>query len=143
VLEHEMVHVATRSPDSPVPVWAEEGLAEWVSAKGHADQPSESTGDVLTGVRAHGAPPSFPSDQQFQIGEHNLRLAYAEAWLACRYIADRYSETQLGRFYTELDRGRSVDEASRSALKISEAELITRWRAYLVRSARASEIAPR
>ena len=67
-------------------------------------------------------------DQQFQLGEHNLRSAYAEAWLACRYIADRYSENQLGRFYAELDHGRSVDEASRSALKISEAELITRWR---------------
>jgi hypothetical protein len=143
VLEHEMVHVATRSPDSPAPVWAEEGLAEWVSAKGHADQPSEATGEVLIRVRAHGAPRSFPSDQQFQLGEHNLQLAYAEAWLACRYIADRYSENQLGRFYTELDQGRSVDEASRSALKISEAELITRWRAYLVRSARASAIAPR
>ncbi|HJY46654.1 MAG TPA: hypothetical protein VJ301_18710 [Propionibacteriaceae bacterium] len=136
VLEHEMVHVATRSPDSPAPVWAEEGLAEWVSAQGHADQPSEATGDVLIRVRAHGAPRSFPSDQQFQLGEPNLRLAYAEAWLACRYIADRYSENQLGRFYTELDHGRSVDEASRSALKISEAELITRWRAYLVRLAR-------
>ena len=143
VLEHEMVHVATRSPDSPAPVWAEEGLAEWVSAKARADQPSEATGDVLTRVRAHGAPHAFPSDQQFQVGEHNLRLAYGEAWLACRYIADQYSEIQLGRFYAELDHGRSLDEASRSALGISEAELIPRWRAYLVRLARASVVAPR
>jgi hypothetical protein len=143
VLEHEMVHVATRSPDSPAPVWAEEGLAEWVSTKAHAGQLSEATDDVLTQVRAQGAPHSFPSDQEFQIGEHNLGLAYAEGWLACRYIADRYSEIQLGRFYAELDRGRSLDAASRSALKISEAELITRWRAYLVRLTRASVIAPR
>jgi hypothetical protein len=143
VLEHEMVHVATRSPDSPAPIWAEEGLAEWVSTQAHPGQLAEATDDVLTRVRAHGAPRSFPSDRQFHIGEQDLQLAYAEAWLACRYIADRYSEVQLGSLYAALDRGRSLDEASRSALKISEAELITRWRAYLVRSARASVIAPR
>jgi hypothetical protein len=51
MLEHEMVHVATSSPDSPAPVWAEEGLAEWVSTKAHAGQPSEATDDVLTRVR--------------------------------------------------------------------------------------------
>lgn len=136
VLEHEMVHVATRSPDSPAPIWAEEGLAEWVSTQAHPGQLAEATDAVLTRVRAHGAPGSFPSDRQFQVGEHDLQLAYAEAWLACRYVADRYSEIQLGRLYAELDRGRSLDEASRSALKISEAELISRWRADLVRNAR-------
>ena len=91
------------------------------------------TGDVLTRVRDHGAPRSFPSDRQFRVGEQDLQLAYAEAWLACRYIADRYSATQLGRLYAELDRGRSLDEASRSALKISDAELISSWRADLAR----------
>ena len=143
MLEHEMVHVATSSPDSPAPVWAEEGLAEWVSTKAHAGQPSEATDDVLTRVRAQGAPRSFPSDQEFQIGERDLRMAYAEAWLVFRYIADRYSAIQLGRFYAELDDGHSLDEASQSALNISEAELIIRWRADLVRLARASVVAPR
>jgi hypothetical protein len=133
VLEHEMVHVATRSPDSPAPIWAEEGLAEWVSTQAHPGQPAEATDAVLTRVRARGAPRSFPSDRQFRVGEQDLQLAYAEAWLACRYIADRYSETQLGRLYAELDRGRSLDEASRSALKISDAELISSWRADLAR----------
>jgi hypothetical protein len=133
VLEHEMVHVATRSPDSPAPIWAEEGLAEWVSTQSHPGQLAEGTGDVLTRVRDHGAPRSFPSNRQFKVGEQDLQLAYAEAWLACRHVADRYSETQLGRLYAELDRGRSLDEASRSALKISDAELISSWRADLVR----------
>ena len=143
LLEHEMVHVVTRSPDSPAPLWAEEGLAEWVSTRDHPGQLAEATDDVLSRVRADGPPRSFPSDQQFKIGEHDLQLAYAEAWLACRYIADRYSAIQLGRFYAELDRGRSLDEASRAALKISEAALISRWRAYLLRLARAPAIAPR
>jgi hypothetical protein len=133
VLEHEMVHIATRSPDSPAPTWAEEGLAEWVSIQAHAGQRSEAADEVLARVRSDGAPSSFPSDRQFQVGARNLQQAYAEAWLACRFIADQYSQARLGRFYAELARGSSVDEASRSTLQLSEAELTAGWRAYLVR----------
>ena len=136
VLEHEMVHVATRSPESPAPVWAEEGLAEWVSMKAHPDQRSDGTDELLARVRNDGAPPSFPSDREFQAGARDIALAYAEAWLACRFIADRYSESQLGRFYADLDRGDSLDEASRSTLQLSEAALTSRWREYLAQLAR-------
>jgi hypothetical protein len=135
VLAHELVHVATRSPDSPAPIWAEEGLAEWVSLRAHPGQRSEGTDEVLARVRSDGAPPSLPADRRFQVGARNLPRAYAEAWLACRFIADKYSETQLGRFYAELDRGVSLDEASQSALGLSEAELTASWQAYLVRLA--------
>jgi hypothetical protein len=136
VLEHEMVHVATRSPESPVPMWAEEGLAEWVSMQTQPGLRSEGTDEVLAGVRSDGAPRSFPADRRFQVGTDNLQLAYAEAWLACRFIADEYSEAQLGRFYAELARGRTVDEASQSTLKLSGAALIESWRDYLARLAR-------
>ncbi|HEX3200071.1 MAG TPA: hypothetical protein VHR39_21210 [Propionibacteriaceae bacterium] len=135
VLEHEMVHVATRSPDSPAPTWAEEGLAEWVSMQAHPGQRSEAADEVLARVRSDGAPRSFPSDQQFKVGARNLELAYAEAWLACRFIADQHSQAQLGRFYAELARGSTVDEASRETLQVSEAALTAGWRAYLVRLA--------
>jgi hypothetical protein len=136
VLEHEMVHVATRSPDSPAPMWAEEGLAEWVSLQAQPEERSEGTDDVMARVRSDGAPRSFPADRRFQVGSGNLQLAYAEAWLACRFIADQYSEAQLGRFYAELSRGRTLDEASRSTLRVSEATLTQGWRDYLVRLAR-------
>ena len=135
VLEHEMVHIATRSPDSSAPTWAEEGLAEWVSIQAHPGQRSEAADEVLARVRDDGAPSSFPSDRQFQVGARDLQRAYAEAWLACRFIADQYSQARLGRFYAELARGSSVDEASRSTLQLSEAELTAGWRAYLVRLA--------
>jgi hypothetical protein len=136
VLEHEMVHVATRSPDSPAPMWAEEGLAEWVSLQSQPGQRSDGTDEVMARVRSDGAPRSFPADGRFQAGSSNLQLAYAEAWLACRFIADPYSEAQLGRFYAQLARGRTLDEASRSTLQIGEAALTEGWRNYLVRLAR-------
>jgi hypothetical protein len=135
VLAHELVHVATRSPDSPAPIWAEEGLAEWVSLRAHPGQRSEGTDEVLARVRSDGAPRSFPVDRRFQVGARKLPLAYAEAWLACRFIADKYSEAQLGRFYAELDRGVSLDQASRSTLGLNESELTAGWQAYLVRLA--------
>jgi len=136
VLEHEMVHVATRSPDSPAPIWAEEGLAEWVSLQAHPGQRSEGTDEVLIRVRSDGAPASFPADRQFRAGARNLHLAYAEAWLACRFVADRYSEAQLARFYAQLDDGRSLDDASRATLGLTGTALTTQWREYLDQLAR-------
>jgi hypothetical protein len=116
-------------------LWVEEGLAEWVSLRAHPGQRSGGTDDLLVRVRSDGAPRAFPSDGRFDADAHNLELVYAEAWLACRFIADKYSETQLGRFYAELDRGVSLDQASQSALGLSEAELTASWQAYLVRLA--------
>jgi hypothetical protein len=87
-------------------------------------------------VRSDGAPESFPADRRFQVGSSNLQLSYAEAWLACRFIADEYSEAQLGRLYAELARGRTLDQASRSTLQVSETTLTEGWRDYLVRLAR-------
>jgi hypothetical protein len=136
VLEHEMVHVATGSPTSSAPTWAEEGLAEWVSMRVRPEQRSVGTDELLARVRDDGAPRSFPPDQRFEVGARNLAQAYAEAWLACRFIADQYSESQLGSFYAELAQGSTLDEASQSTLHLSEAALIAEWRAYLVRLAR-------
>jgi hypothetical protein len=136
VVEHEMVHVATRSPDTPAPRWAEEGLAEWVSMRAHPGQRSGGTDDLLLRIRSDGAPRKFPSDRRFDASAGDLELAYAEAWLACRFIADRYSENQLGRFYAELADGTSLDQASRAVLRLGKAELTAEWRAYLERLAR-------
>ena len=130
--------MATRSPDSPVPQWAEEGLAEWV-ALGRApvdDDPAVRA--LLADVERRGPPLAPPDDEAFAAGAPELNRAYAEAWLVCRYVAERYSAARLGRLYAELDRGRSLDEASRAALGVGADELVAGWRRYLVRLARAA-----
>ena len=104
--------------------------------RAHPGQRSGGTDELLLWVRSDGAPRAFPADRRFDAGAGNLELAYAEAWLACRFIADRYSESHLGRFYADLAAGSSLDQASRSVLHLSESELTAEWRAYLDRLAR-------
>ena len=135
MLAHETVHVATRASESPAPTWAEEGLAEWVSLRAHPGQRSWQTADLLAAVRSNGAPRSLPADDDFAVDAKDLGVAYAESWLACRYIAERYSPGRLGRLYAALDGGRTLDEASRAVLGLSERELVRGWRAYLQRLA--------
>ncbi len=135
ILRHEIVHLATRSPESAAPLWAVEGLAEWVALANQPQRPSSGTAELLAEVRRDGPPSSLPGDADFTTGTVALNRAYAEAWFACSYIADRYSIARLGRLYAELDHGRSVDEASRAVLGIGVAELTAGWRRYLVQLA--------
>ena len=104
-------------------------------ARAHPGQRSWQTADLLAAVRSDGAPRSLPADDDFAVDAKDLGVAYAESWLACRYIADRYSARRLGRLYAALDRGDSLDEASRSVLGLSEQDLVRGWRAYLQRLA--------
>ena len=137
ILRHEIVHLATRSPDSAAPLWAVEGLAEWVAIGGKPGRSSSGTADLLAQVRRSGAPRSLPADADFAAGSPGINRAYAEAWLACSFIENRYSSARLGRLYAQLDHGRSVDEASRAVLGVRAGELTTGWRRFLVQLARS------
>jgi hypothetical protein len=133
ILRHEIVHLATRSPESPAPLWAVEGLAEWVAVGVGRGRSSFGTADLLAAVRRDGPPRSLPSDADFAVGSAGLNRAYAEAWLTCTFIAEEYSPARLGRLYAELDRGRSADEASRAVLGLGAGELTAGWRRFLVK----------
>ena len=60
IVRHEIVHVATRSPESPAPLWAVEGLAEWVALRGRPGGTSFGTADLLAAVRRDGPPGALP-----------------------------------------------------------------------------------
>ena len=137
ILRHEITHLAARSPESAAPLWVVEGLAEWVAVGEEPGRSSSGTADLLAALRRDGPPRSLPADADFAVGSPNLNRAYAEAWLACSHIVEQYSSARLGRLYAELDRGWSVDEASRAVLGISADELTADWRRLLVSRARA------
>ncbi len=137
ILRHEITHLATRSPGSAAPLWMVEGLAEWVAIGAEPGRSSSGTAELLAAVRRGGPPGSLPADANFVPGSPNLNRAYAEAWLACSYIAERYSSIRLGRLYGQLDRGRSVHQASRAVLGVGAGELTAGWRRSLVQLARS------
>jgi hypothetical protein len=136
LLAHEATHVATHSVDSPAPAWIIEGFADYIAYQAYPQAPKAAAAPLLDRVRDGNGPASLPDNQRFRAGTDRLELAYAEAWLACRYVADRYSPEQLTELYRELDSGRSFEQAARSVLEITPAEFVSGWRHYLLALAR-------
>ena len=126
-LTHETVHVATRSAASRAPLWAVEGLAEYVALEAHPGQRA----DELTALPTGPAPARLPADAAFGDGGPGVTGAYAQAWLACKAVAEHRSRADLGRFYRALDGGDPVGSAARRALDVDEATLVGWWRADL------------
>ena len=123
-LTHETVHVATRSVASPAPLWAVEGLAEYVALEAH---PSQRTDEVA--ALPPGAPPSrLPADATFAAGGPGVTAAYAQAWSACKAVAEHRSRDDLGRFYRALDGGEPVGTAARRTLGVDEGTVVRWWR---------------
>ena len=135
VLTHETVHVATRSVDSPAPTWAVEGFADFVALQAHPAAGDGVAAPLLRQVREQGPPSSLPDDARFRAGRTDLATSYAEAWLACRYVARTSSPADLQRLYAALDAGRPLSEAAPDALGTSAGTLVRGWRRSLVRLA--------
>ncbi|MGI3782554.1 MAG: hypothetical protein ACRYG2_17465, partial [Janthinobacterium lividum] len=131
-LTHETVHVATRSATSSAPLWAVEGLAEYVALEAHPSQRQ----DELAVLPAGDPPNRLPTDAAFTAGGKDVAAAYAQAWLACKAVAEHTGRTDLGRFYLALDGGDPVRTAARSALDVDDATVVGWWRESL-RSATA------
>jgi hypothetical protein len=135
VLTHETVHVATRSPDSPAPTWAVEGLADQVALAAHPDAADGVAEPLLARVRADGPPDALPGDEAFLAGADDLAVSYAAAWTLCRHSADTWSEQDLQRLYTALDGGQHLDQALPATLGTTEQDLLAGWRAALEQQA--------
>jgi hypothetical protein len=131
LLAHEATHAATHSVDSPAPGWAVEGLADHVAYSMYPDARRAAAAPLLAQVQAGRVPLALPADNQLRASEDGVGLAYTEAWLACRYVTERYSPRQLNRLYRQLDRGSTLDQAARSVLNVSAATFVADWRRYL------------
>jgi hypothetical protein len=130
-LVHETVHVATRSATSDAPLWAVEGLAEHVALKAHP----EERADELATLRGAKRPTRLPRDAAFTSGAKDVTTAYAQAWLVCLAVADHRGRGHLGRFYTALGRGDTVEQAARSTLGVDDSVVVGWWRDALRRAA--------
>jgi hypothetical protein len=132
LLAHEATHVATRSVDSPAPIWAVEGYADYVAYQAYPRARNQAVSPLLAQIRKHREPTSLPSDASFRASASGLGLTYAKAWLACRYVAQTQSPQQLDRLYVELDRGLTLDQATHAVLHQSAEDFVAGWRSYLL-----------
>ncbi|MCW2736402.1 hypothetical protein, partial [Nocardioides sp.] len=136
VMSHELVHVATDAPRTPMEPWLLEGFADYVALRDTRLPDRTTLGRAIAVVRRDGAPDSLPSAADFETRERDLQARYEEAWLACRIIADRLGEQGLVSVYDAAAAGAPVERVLRRA-GLGEDELARAWRARLVALARS------
>ena len=118
VIRHEFTHTITLGrTNNRIPHWMTEGLAvreeqapirpEWLELIAEAFNNGElfGVGELTWGfVR-----PRKPTDRS---------LAYAQSWLVCEYIGERWGEEKLQATLDEFAKGRQEAEVFRDALEI-------------------------
>ncbi|MEV5890878.1 hypothetical protein [Nonomuraea fuscirosea] len=130
VLAHELTHVVAGTDG--LPVWLYEGFADYVGYRDAGLPVRTVAAELAAEVRAGRLPDTLPGPEDFAAdGRDPARpaRAYQEAWLACRFLADRFGEETLVRLY----RAARASGAGRAlaARGLTTATLTQRWRAYV------------
>lgn len=130
ILTHELLHIATREHSGPVvPVFVEEGVAEWVTGRDSADV-------LETQVAAGLFDRLLPLDHEFISGSDTVILsAYQESSAAIRFAAEEFGDDAVAEFYAELGSVRRspgtwryhVGRAMREAFGIDFEDFQARW----------------
>lgn len=137
VITHELTHVATdAAATGHLPAWLVEGFADYVGYLDSGLTAGAVAAELAADLRAGAPPRALPDRADFAAGSPRRAQAYEEAWLACRYIAERFGERRLVALYraamrTGRDGGEGIDGVLRVTLGISTAELTRSWLAYL------------
>ena len=142
LVSHEVTHLATGAATDPdVPLWLEEGFADYVGFRG-SGIPERTAAAALLGPLASGAsvPSTFPPDPAFAAGGAVEDRAYAGAWLACRLLAAAVGPRGLVAVYRAAVAGHAgpaanVDAALRAVTGQGTAVWTARWRTSLVSAA--------
>lgn len=138
VLTHELTHVATRADTgSQTPKWLSEGFAEYVGFLGTGVPVSIAAAELATGLRTRqGSVGQLPTNRAFRGSNATLAQAYESGLLACRYLADRYGQAKLVRFYrvvgtSSYGRAEAVADGLRRVFDLTPAQFTLRWRAFV------------
>jgi hypothetical protein len=135
VVRHELTHVATNAPGTPdVPLWLEEGFAEYVGYRGSGIQLSDELRELVQAQRSGSPPAHLPTQKTFDGSD--VDLAYEGADLACRVIAEKHGQKQLVRLYRLTIDGHGTEAANleaalRAVTGSGTAALESAWHARL------------
>ncbi len=128
VLTHELTHVAAGTRG--LPPWLYEGFADYVAYKDSGLSLPVAAAELRAEVRAGRVPRALPGPGGFAPGTVRLAQSYQEAWLACRFLAERFGEERLVALYRDA-RARGVDRALRATAGLDVARLTGMWRDYV------------
>ena len=136
VLTHESVHAATRSPTSLGADLGGRGSGGLRRAPGLPGRAGRCLRALAGGGAQHGRsrrlyPPTTTSPPMPRSWPWRMRARGPSRSSSPR----RTASTRLGRLYTALDTGTSLQEAARPTLGVSERELLAAWRRDLSRRA--------
>lgn len=140
VLTHEMTHVATRATSvAAPPIWLSEGFADYVAYQATPVPTAIVASDLFRDVRDGKLPKRLPDDAAFDASRGDIAGAYEGAWLACRMIADRWSEKRLVRLYSSLtdSAGPGWPQEMTDVLGVGDNRLTREWMVYLRQKAAA------
>ncbi len=126
-IRHEYTHrvLAEMAPD--VPIWLNEGLAEWYGNGGaHAHD------EIRNAVQKEGkTAPSFtalPETFANQTDAGLVRVQYAASYSFVTFLRDRYGVEGIRGVLMELRAGKTIDEAMKKVLGGTVAEFDALWR---------------
>ncbi len=136
VLSHEATHVATHAATAAsMPLWLMEGFADYVALRDTTLPDSITAGQILSAVRRNGPPGHLPGVGEFDPSGSRFGASYESAWLANRYLAERFGQKALVDFYHQVDGGTPASTAFRRDLGIAQRAFVQGWRGYLRRLA--------
>jgi hypothetical protein len=137
VLTHELTHVATR-PDTgaSMPKWLSEGFADYVGYLDLGLLDSQIAPELAGLVQAGTLPATLPGNHAFDGANPKIADAYEEGWMACSYIAARYGQSRLVRFYRAVGQAsgpapQAVAAAMDSVLHRTPRQFRAAWHGYL------------
>lgn len=129
VLHHELVHAALdqAAPSQPLPVWLNEGLAEWFAHRAQGKR-GLARGELafLRHAAAQGALHPLARLSGTHLGAiagDGARVAYLQSYALVAYLADRSGERALRELCTKIARSRALDRAFEQAFRLELEEL--------------------
>jgi hypothetical protein len=129
LMAHEYSHLALahRTGMYPPPRWFDEGLAMYVSMEwGWSNNLAMSKAAVFRQFISLGE-----IEKVNRFNQSRAEIAYAQSYLAVKYLIDRYKADVVNRFLDEIARGHSVDSALTVSIGGTQAEFDAEFQAYL------------
>ena len=145
LLAHEIGHAVSfeYGPEINIaPWWSLEGIAELVADEYRSTPPEEREIGIAKQV-ARGDRRTWEqlSDFKGEAVEHSMYV-YSQGWSMVRFITQRFGKRARNSWFEAMGHGSSVQEATKSVLKISFEDLDREWESEMITIAEQVEESP-